>query len=70
MCIAADRACANGDLAMLAAIASRLAVLVAPPLDAYLGDLARLCEGDPARAVEVWSRLKEHVYQDTRWGAR
>lgn len=70
LCIAADRACANGDLVLLAGIATQLAALVAPPLDTYLTELAGLCDGDPARAVAAWTRLKEYVYQDSQRGAR
>lgn len=70
LCIAADRACASGDLETLAGIASRLRVLVAQALAADLTELAGLCHGEPARAVAVWSELKERVYQDTWRGAR
>lgn len=70
LCIAADRACARGDLPMLAGIATRLTVLVGPALAADLTQLAGLCEGDPAPAVAAWTTLKDHVYQDTRRGAR
>lgn len=70
LCLAADRACACGDLPMLAGIATRLKVLLGPALAADLTELATLCEGDPAPAVAAWTALKDHVYQDTRRGGR
>lgn len=70
LCIAADRACACGDLPMLAGIATRLTVLVGAALAAGLAELVGLCEGDPAPAVAAWTALKDHVYQDAQRGAR
>lgn len=63
LCVGGDWACAHGDLSALRDVALKLAASVAEPLHCYLVQLAEACYYDPFRAVELWNRLKDQVYE-------
>lgn len=66
LCIDADRACARGDLPVLAGIAIQLSRLLPEPLHCELAALVDLCQCKHAhRATETWSSLKNRVYRST-----
>jgi len=62
LCVEGDRACANGDFAMLRAITEQLAEHVEEPLHCELVALATDC--DDVHLAATWSRLKECVYRE------
>ncbi len=63
LCVGGDWACAHGDVSALRNIALQLAVSVPEPLHCRLVKLAEACHSDPERAAELWSQLKQHLYQ-------
>ena len=65
LCRRGDWACAAGDLAALADVASELAGAVPEPLHCELVALAEVWRRDPARAVAEWHRLRELVDETT-----
>jgi len=62
LCVAGDRACANGDFAMLRAITEQLAARLEEPLHCELVALATMAS-DELHLAAAWSRLKECVYR-------
>ncbi len=66
LCVGGDWACANGDLGGLRWVAQQLASYVPEPLHCELAALSECCASDPDRAVELWNRLKNRVYAETR----
>lgn len=62
LCVGRDWACAHGDLSALRDIAQQLAARAREPLHCALIELADACVGDPDRAVNLWSQLKDQVY--------
>lgn len=63
LCVAGDAACERGSLVELEAIAAMLAEYFGEPLHCELAELASVCRADPAGAMEVWRRMKDHVFQ-------
>lgn len=62
LCIAGDWACTRGDLPALEAIAYQLSAYLREPVHCELSNLGELCNSDLERAIEIWNRLKDHVY--------
>jgi hypothetical protein len=64
LCVAADRACVDGDIATLAGIVRQLAVFAGEPLHCELDALATLCGHDETSAIAAWARVKNRVYRN------
>lgn len=62
LCVGGDWACAHGDVSGLRYIAQQLAACAHEPLHCALMELADACIGDPDRAVQLWSQIKNQVY--------
>jgi hypothetical protein len=65
LCVDADRACADGDVARLRRVVQQLLLFVPEPLHCELGRLADACVSDPAVAVLLWDGLKTSLYRET-----
>lgn len=61
LCVAADWACAHGDLLLLRSIADRLASYTEGPLRYELVSFAERCLGDPVGVGAAWDRLKVQI---------
>ena len=57
--VGGDWACAEGDTATMAHVASQLASCLAEPLRAQMLGFCATCRNDPAHAGDEWSRVRE-----------
>jgi hypothetical protein len=63
LCHSGDWACTQRDLTLLAAIAERIASHVPESVRLDLWDVIEACENRPERAIELWSRIKDRLYE-------
>jgi len=63
LCVSGDRACANGDFAMLRAITMQLAERLEEPLHCELVTLATMACDDLGLSA-AWSLIKDRIYRD------
>lgn len=68
LCVDGDWACAHGDFSALRDVTLQLAAYVPEPLHCWLTELADTCCGNPDRAGELWSGLKECIYRSAEPG--
>lgn len=64
LCMGGDWACAHGDFGGLREVARQLAAHVPEPLHCELETLAAACAAHPAKAVSLWTTLKDRIFQE------
>lgn len=63
LCHSGDWACTQRDLSLLAAIVQRIASHVPEAVRLDLQEVIDACEKRPERAIELWSRIKNRLYE-------